>query len=53
LAPSWKNLYGYLWKNPLMPPPGKILPTHMHTSIPGFSGRPPKAVNRKIDTLGK
>jgi len=21
--------------------------------IPGFSGRPPRAVNRKIDTLGK
>jgi len=24
-----------------------------HTLVPGFSGRPPRAVNRKIDTLGK
>jgi len=29
----WKNLFGYTWKNPLLPPPGKVFPT------PVFEGK--------------
>jgi len=33
LAPIWKYLFGYLWKNPLLPPLEKIVPTLMDAHV--------------------
>jgi len=50
---NWRGCLGHFLRIDMEWPTKQPSSSEKHLSVPGFSGRPPRAIHRKIDALGK